>query len=170
MTHSHMRKILTFAVLTLAALASELSLAAQQQTIIPAYFYPGPLWDQAIAAGPTVSTMIMNPASGPGSARNIDYVNVVTRAQAAGINVIGYVHTLYGARDPQLVKQEVDAYYSWYGVDGIFFDEVASSAAQLAYYDSICAHVRLQAGSPFVVLNPGVYPDEGYVTLADVLI
>ena len=68
--------------------------------------------------------MIMNPNSGPGASQNPDYVAAVTRAKAAGIKVLGYVHTSYGALSPATVKAEIDAYKAWYQVNDIFLDEV----------------------------------------------
>ena len=137
-----------------------------QKMFIPAYFYPGPLWDQAIAGAPIVEVMIMNPASGPGSSQDPNYVNAVNDAQAAGIKVIGYVHTSYGARDANIVKSEVDLYKLWYGVDGIFFDEVSTSASDLAYYTDLSDYTKATAGT-YVALNPGTIPDEGYMSIGD---
>ncbi len=140
-----------------------------QKMFIPAYFYPGPLWDQAIAGAPIVGTMVMNPASGPGVSSNSDYVAAVNKAQAAGIKVIGYVHTSYGARDAAVVKAEIDSYKAWYGVSGIFLDEVASDAALIPYYQDLAAHVRATAGT-FVALNPGTIPAQGYMDVGDTVV
>lgn len=137
--------------------------------VIPAYFYPGQLWDQATAGAPTVGTMIMNPASGPGASSNSDYVAAVSKAQTAGIKVIGYVHTSYGLRDAAVVKSEIDAYKSWYGVSGIFLDEVASGAAIIPYYQDLADYIRATAGA-LVMLNPGTIPAEGYMNVGDVVV
>jgi hypothetical protein len=140
-----------------------------QKMLIPAYFYPGPLWTQAIAAAPIVDTMIMNPSSGPGNSQNQDYVNVVQQAQAAGITIIGYVHTSYGTRSIAQVTGEIDKYKLWYNVDGIFLDEVSSSAADLAYYQQVADYIRATPGTN-VVLNPGTIPDEAYISIGDTTI
>ena len=140
-----------------------------QKMFIPAYFYPGPLWDQATAAAATVGTMVMNPASGPGVSSNSDYVTAVNNAQAADIKVIGYVHTSYGSRDAAVVKAEIDSYKAWYGVSGIFLDEVASGAALIPYYQDLADYIRATAGT-FVALNPGTIPDQGYMSVGDTVV
>jgi hypothetical protein len=151
------------------SLLGTLTMRAEQKVIVPAYFYPGALWDQSIAGAPVLSTMIMNPNSGPGTAPNADYTRVVNQARAAGVAVYGYVHTSYGARSQAAVLQDIDRYYSWYPVDGIFLDEVASSAASLPYYETLASAIRARAGQR-IILNPGVYPDEGYMAVGDVLL
>ena len=140
-----------------------------QKMFIPAYFYPGPLWDQAKAGAPTVGTMIMNPASGPGASSNPDYVAAVNKAQAARIKVIGYAHTSYGARAATEVKAEIDAYKAWYGVSGIFLDEVSSDAALIPYYQDLADYIRATPGT-FVALNPGTIPAQGYMSVGDTVV
>jgi len=137
-----------------------------QKMFIPAYFYPGSLWTQATSGAPVVDVMIMNPASGPGTSQNPDYVTAVNNAKAAGIKVIGYVHTSYGSRDIDVVKGEIDLYKQWYGVNGIFLDEVSSSASDLPYYQNVSDYIRSTNGT-YVALNPGTVPDQGYVSLGD---
>lgn len=149
--------------------ASTARAAVCQKMFIPAYFYPGPLWDQATAGAPTVGTMIMNPASGPGASSNSDYVAAVNKALAAGVKVIGYVHTSYGLRDAAVVKSEIDAYKAWYGVSGIFLDEVASDAALLPYYQDLADYIRATPGT-FVALNPGTIPAQGYMSVGDTVV
>ena len=140
-----------------------------QKMLIPAYFYPGPLWDQAIAGAPVVDVMVMNPASGPGVIQDPNYANAIDNSQAAGIKVIGYVHTSYSARDINVVKSEIDLYKTWYGVDGIFLDQVSSSGANLAYYQELADYIRATSGT-YVALNPGTIPDEGYISIGDTTI
>ena len=41
--------------------------------------------------------------------------------------VIGYVYTDYGSRSPSVLKNEMISYKKWYGVSGIFFDEMGGS-------------------------------------------
>ncbi len=138
-----------------------------QQMAIPAYFYPGAPWTR-MTATPGVGVAVMNPDSGPGTARNRDYVAAVASARAAGIKVVGYVHTSYGARRAAVVLREIATYARWYGVDGIFLDEVASEAATAGYYRPMVDAIRASAGS-LVVLNPGTFPAEEYMALGDVV-
>ena len=51
-------------------------------------------------------------------------------AQEADLLVLGYVSMGYGERDPA----EVDDYYAWYGVGGIFFYEASTDCARSGYY------------------------------------
>ena len=53
--------------------------------------------------------------------------------KAAGVRVLGYVHTSYGKRPIAEVQAEIDRYDKWYKPDGIFFDEVTTDASGLAY-------------------------------------
>jgi hypothetical protein len=137
-----------------------------QGIAVPAYFPPGPLWAAAIGAAPRTAVLIMNPDSGPGASKDMDYAVKVTAAQAAGIKVLGYVHTSYGARPALEVKSEINAYKAWYSVDGIFLDETSPDPLYLSYYRVLASYIRGGKGG-FVMLNPGVVPAEGYVRLAD---
>ena len=140
-------------------------------SMIPAYFPPGATspWEQVIASGAPGTTMILNPASGPGASPDSAYRKTVRRAQASGVRVLGYVHTRWGRRKSTRVRDEVDRYASWYGVDGIFFDEAATSATQLSYYRKLYRHVKRTSDGQ-VVLNHGVAPDERYMQVADVAV
>ncbi len=138
-----------------------------QKMFIPAYFYPGTLWTQAISSASKIFGMIMNPNSGPGTSVNSTYVNTVNSAKNAGIKVYGYVHTSYGARAATDVKAEIDMYKSWYNVTDIFFDETPTSATYLTYYQDISNYVHQNGGK--VVLNPGTTPDERYLGFADII-
>jgi hypothetical protein len=137
-----------------------------QGIAVPAYFYPGSLWTAAIGAAPRTTLMIMNPNSGPSTIKDANYASAVAKAQAAGVKVLGYVATNYGNRPVVDVKNEINAYKSWYGVDGIFLDEVHYDAAYLPYYKTLATYIRAAKGG-FVMLNPGMVPAEGYVKLAD---
>lgn len=140
-----------------------------QSMAIPAYFYPGAKWTQAIGGAPRVEIMVMNPYNGPGAAPDPNYAAAVSNAQAAGIFVVGYVYTSYGARNVNDVKADIDTYEAWYGVDGIFLDETASATNHVAFYREIDDHIRSYAGN-FTVLNPGIYPDESYMGAGDVIL
>lgn len=137
-----------------------------QGIAIPAYFYPGSLWTTAISSAPKTAIMVMNPDSGPSTSKDANYASSVASAQAAGIKVLGYVYTSYGTRPAADVQNEINAYKSWYGVDGIFLDETSYDAASLPYYKNLATYIRATKGG-FVMLNPGMVPAEGYVKLAD---
>jgi hypothetical protein len=90
---------------------------------VPAYFYPGPDWQRLIATAPTVGMIVFNPNSGPGTTADPNYVQAITRAEAAGIIVLGYVATSYGQRAEADIVADIDAYYNLYPVSGIYLAE-----------------------------------------------
>jgi hypothetical protein len=139
-----------------------------RMTLIPAYVPPAGLLELA-ARSDRPRMVVMNPASGPGASRSPGYERAVRELQAAGTRVLGYVPTGYGERDAQAVAAEVIRYEKWYGVDGIFLDEVAHSRAHLRYYADSARTIRA-SGSPLVALNPGLVPARGYFGLADVVV
>ncbi|KAI9313338.1 Spherulation-specific family 4-domain-containing protein [Obelidium mucronatum] len=136
--------------------------ASNPHTFIPAYFYPGEIWNRSLQQPSNVEYMVMNPNSGPGDAPNPHYIQQIKEAQSAGIKILGYVHTSYGKRSPTLVRKEISLFMEWYKVDGIFLDEVPSSRLDLPYFQSLAVYIRSLPG-PLIVINPGVYPDEGYM-------
>jgi hypothetical protein len=85
----------------------------------------------------------------------------------AGIQMVGYVHTLYGERDLALVKSEIDTYATKYPlVKGIFLDEAANDASNVAYYTQVYNHIMSKSGYAHAILNPGVQPDTGYLAIS----
>jgi hypothetical protein len=135
-------------------------------SLIPAYLSPQGIADLADAA-PGPRLLIVNPASGPGVRPDPDYRWAITHAQADGARVLGYVATTFGARHSAAVLAEAKRYREWYGVDGIFLDEVAHGQAQLPYYAGLSRRLR---GEGVLVLNPGTVPARGYFKLADVVV
>jgi hypothetical protein len=136
---------------------------------VPAYFYPAEdglaQWDRLFDSPAAAATMvIVNPSSGPGTAADPNYANVVVRAGHKGTTVLGYVSTKYAARPLNEVKADVDRWVRFYpGVHGIFFDEQASAAEQVPYYASLYEHVRKASGLSLVVSNPGTACAEEYL-------
>jgi hypothetical protein len=112
--------------------------------------------------------VIVNPANGPGTAPQPAYRRAIAAELQAGATVLGYVHTAYGARDPAAVVADVRSYRGWYGVRGIFLDEVGHTYEQLPYYRSIARQLR--ASGERVVLNPGIVPARGYFAIADAVV
>lgn len=171
--------LLAFALCLSAALATTATAAAtpqdaapRVQLLIPLYSYPtwyNPptyIWDDVAAANSLVPvTAIINPANGPGGGPpNSDYVVGLNDLRSAGVTILGYVYTSYGARDSNAVKADIDLYDHYFDIDGIFFDEVASSATQLAYYQNLYTYVLDRPNLERVVLNPGTHIDEVYVS------
>jgi hypothetical protein len=155
-------------VLTLIHRGAERGGATCRAALIPAYVPAHEL--PALVRGPRRPRMVVvNPASGPGPRHSEAYATAVRALQAAGVRVLGYVATDYGWRPLQAARADVGRYVAWYGVDGIFFDETASGAAQLGHYRALARAAR-DDGARLVVVNPGVPPAAGYFDLADVVV
>lgn len=144
-----------------------------QKVAVPAYFYAGPQWTQLEDA--RVGFAVMNPDSGPGSGPSSqqynDYKAQVSTSQSKGILILGYVHTDYGKRAIADVKAEVNKYFKWYGVDGIFFDEASTDASTVGpYYEPLFSHVKAKEAKSLVVLNPGRQTDEAFMKVCDIVV
>ena len=136
------------------------------KVIVPAYFYPGPIWDTLLQSNAeVVSDVIINPDSGPGDQINEDYAEVVRQCKKRGLGVLGYVATSYGKKRIEGAFQEIDQFFKWYAVDGIFLDEVAAQAEDVTYYLTLYNSIQGK-----VVLNHGTVPDESYTAAGDVLV
>ena len=149
--------------------------AAPLGILVPAYFAPGPLWkglDFAASRVPLVA--IMNPNSGPGTMQDPDYVAAVANLHAAGGRVIGYVFTSYGTRNTRTVEWEINRYFSFYSVDGIFLDEMTSdtNTNNLNYYSALYQYIQTKGTNLLVAGNPGINTQEAYLTrsTADVVV
>ena len=164
------RATLMFAVLLVLGAAA--GAAAAQSIAVPAYFYPGGnpnYWTQMDQASQG-ALAVMNPNSGPGSAPDPNYVSAVKAAEAAGITVVGYVYTNYGSRSLRAVESDVNKYYSWYPVQGIFFDQASTSCSQEPYYGQLNSYVKAKGGPARTVLNPGTQTNQCYASAADTLL
>lgn len=171
-----MKNALSF-VMTLTGVyaASEVGAA---RLACPAYFYPdctdnpACLWGQLDAAAPSVGLAIINPDSGPGVVGLIEYVLQRLTSRAAGISLIGYVSTQYGMRSAAAVKADIDKYYVWYGVDGIFLDEVPSEDCRTqSYYADLNRYIKSWGGAgALTVLNPGMATKECFMNVSDIVV
>jgi hypothetical protein len=141
-----------------------------QRIVVPAYFYPGPDWTQSTASSPVPKVMILDiSGSGAGTAPDPNYQAAVEKAQAAGISILGYVDTNYGLRSVALAEMDIRNYKAWYNVKGIFLDEAASGALGVPYYRLLSRYIRSVNPGAEVMLNPGVYPSEAYMSLGDTI-
>jgi hypothetical protein len=141
----------------------------RQRLAIPTYFPPGPLWAALDAAGP-VGIAIVNPDSGPGEARSPAYATQIKESRSCGIRVIGYVDTDYAARPLADVYCDIARYITWYGVDGIFLDQVSANRASLPYYAAASAAIKAGDATALTVLNPGAAAPESFMTAADIVV
>jgi hypothetical protein len=127
--------------------------------VVPLYTYPtDKSWTDLInikhsyPAVPIIA--IINPDNGAGGSKDSNYVSGVKELQTAGITVIGYVHTSYGSMSTSSLEQEISDYKNWYGVDGIFFDEMSNSGSTFSYYSVLAAYVK-SLGLHMTMGNPG---------------
>jgi len=145
-----------------------------QSVAVPAFFPPGRLWSEVDSAAPTLQLVVMNPASGPGPAYDQSYGSVVRTAQKRGITVVGYVDTNYGARGLSAVEADVEKYFSWYHVNGIFFDrastDCALAVAPTSYYATLNAYVKARGAAARTILNPGKQTNECFLADADIVL
>ena len=136
---------------------------------MPAYFGPweGDAWERLLAARPAV--IVINPASGPGERAHGGYRELVARFAITDTAVLGYVTTSYLAKPIASCATEAARHTDWYGVHGIFWDEVPAERerGRVAALRSL----RSIAGSgPGVrcVFNPGRPVSRGwYRSLSD---
>jgi hypothetical protein len=144
--------------------------------LVPAYFYPSgtgiDCWNRlARDAGSVNIEVILNPASGPGTTQDPNYVAVVDKLRTAGGRVFGYVATGYGNRDMTSVNNDIRLYMSFYNISGIFVDEMANTQERLPYYEKLYEYIKSVRSDLKVIGNPGMpYTLEGYMRAADTLV
>lgn len=154
--------------------------------LLPLYIYPASnAWNtlyDSINANPSVQfQVIVNPASGPGDTPFPDENYIANIAQLnsyPNVATLGYVHTLYGARDPASVQADVQSYQDWstYGgsdihMDGIFFDESPSDSGMYSYVQGIISAAKsTMTNGNTVILNPGVNVPTNYYDIADYIL
>lgn len=132
---------------------------------VPAYFAP-PEWTRAARTRPPPGEMILDISGmGAGTAPSAEFRALVGQARAAGVTVLGYVSTVDGRRPLAADQAEVRNYAAWYGVRSVFLDRVSGVSAQLGYYRRLAAFIRRADPGGQLWLNPGFYPDRGYMSL-----
>lgn len=165
--------------------AQRFAALANQPTglLVPLYIYPANIhtnadYNRLIDLKKTYPRVpvwaILNPASGPGTAADANYVKAIDRLQGAGIVVLGYVSTEYGKRAAAKVLDDLETWRKFYPkTQGLFFDEMQ--------YDDHAAAVERQVryraaaterGYWPIVANPGAPTPERFFAgkVADVII
>jgi hypothetical protein len=158
-----------------------------QRFILPIYPSNTGEWDRAVSSNiPSGSILILNQGGtragddpyaekgGPGFEPDPALQERVKEAQERGFLVLGYVRT--GAtgsnsgprRDREMTDLEIADLKAWYGVDGIFYDEVWADGRYFAYYQDLVAHGREMVPG-LHVFNSGGSPSDIYAPLADVI-
>ncbi|MCB9098245.1 MAG: spherulation-specific family 4 protein [Anaerolineales bacterium] len=155
---------------TTSAYATTTSGCKKTQLLIPLYSYPNwydpsnYIWDDIATATDQISvTVIINPNNGPGSCPpNSDYQHGINDLHRGQVTILGYVYTSYGSRATKIITNEIDLYDQCFDIDGIFLDEVASTADKCDYYEQLCDDVKSSPNLDKVFINPGLTPDECY--------
>jgi Spherulation-specific family 4 len=137
------------------------------------YGMPNGEWDQLIrakVAHPAIPIVaIVNAANGPGNAKNEGYASAIEKLRVAHILVLGYVWTSQGQRPILDVEQDIANYSNWYGVDGIYFDQMAQQTGMEFYYASLTQYVK-SLGMVMTVGNPGASTALSYVGTTDTIV
>jgi hypothetical protein len=170
--------VLAIAVLLLASPAFISSISTQYShaqtrsgpigVIIPMYAYPGSTWDSIIhvkEAYPNVPVVVVvSPSSGSGSYPDQNFVNGIRQMQSAGIEVVGYVDTMYTSVGISSAEAQVNDYNSWYRVNGIMFDDMMNTLGTENYYATLNSYTH-SLGIALTMGNPGatVPPSEAGV-------
>jgi hypothetical protein len=141
-----------------------------EQLAVPAYF-SAPYWITAIKSKHPPADMILDISGvGAGTKPSAAWLYLVKKAQAAGITVLGYSSTADGQRPISQVEADVRNYASWYGVTSIFLDRVSGRSGQYSYYKTISNYIHAAHPGDEVWLNPGVYPNQDYMSIGDVVL
>jgi hypothetical protein len=110
--------------------------------------------------------VVVNPNNGPGNYKDQKYELQIQRLQSAGIFVLGYTYTEYANRNSSSVRADIDAYKSWYNVDGISFDEMSNKPGHETYYKNL-SDFAYYKGLKFTIGNPGTDTLENYIGTVD---
>ncbi|MDA4134058.1 MAG: spherulation-specific family 4 protein [Thaumarchaeota archaeon] len=180
-----MRRSNRFTLLTLVALLFVVSFvpgsihtaSASTQTatglIVPLYSYPGSDWSNLVWAkqvNPNVPMVaIVNPSDGPGWYKDPNYVSGIDSLQSAGITVVGYVWTDYGARSVASAEADIAAYRDWYGVNGVYLDQMSNVPGYEWYYSTLNSYAK-SIGMTLVVGNPGASVPSSYIGTVDTMV
>ena len=158
-----------------AAPAAAAPAAGGTGTIVPLYSAPGSGTWSAVAAAkrahPSVPILaVINPNNGPGTAAQSDYMAGISELTSAGVKVIGYVYTSYGARAASEVEADMGRWRNLYpGVSGIFFDEMVNKPGQEGYYSGLTKAAKAK-GLDFTIGNPGSDGGPSYVGTVDTIL
>jgi hypothetical protein len=143
------------------------------QFLIPLYIYPttGTFWADLAANPRNVAYVVANPASGPGTSANADYVTGINNLRTAGIKVLGYVDTSYGAialTGPGSVETQMDSWANWYSIDGYFFDRANNIAGGESYYATLNTYAKSKSAAYITVNNYGTTCPSSYYSTCDI--
>jgi hypothetical protein len=140
------------------------------RVLVPAYFYPGAYWDRLASQAfsmPEKIIAIAHASNGPGAAVDPNYINAIGNLRVNGGKVIGYVFTNYGKRPQNKVRKDIDLWFSFYTIDGIFLDQQAYTPGKEEYYQELYNYIKTINPQAFIVGNPGTDTIESYLFYND---
>ena len=168
------KRILSFVSLTMAfviviifsipgskSYAANLNATNNMKVMVPAYFNASSSNWATLAAQaskmPGNLYAIANPNSGPGAVMDSSYQTVINNVRSNSGKILGYVSTAYGKRSEADIKSDIDKWFSWYSIDGIFLDEMQITTGHVQYYQDIYNYIKSKNSSALVVDNPGYH-------------
>jgi hypothetical protein len=118
---------------------------------VPAYFGPWEHahWEALVHANP--ATVVINPDSGPGTEPHLGYRSLISRLQARGVSVLGYITTSWSNRSLAECADDVASYFDVYKTTGVLFDEIPPDLTTLPLVRDLAG----LCGPRTVVFNPG---------------
>jgi hypothetical protein len=143
--------------------------------LVPLYTVPSDKSWTALAAAKSAHLKvpvyaIIDPANGPGAAADAGYAAGIGKLQLAGVTVIGYVPTGYGARSVAAVEADIDRWKSFYpSMQGIFFDEMSVRLGDETLYKTVSQYAKSK-GLTFTAGNPGIDTKPTFVGATDVIL
>ncbi len=147
--------------------------------LIPLYSYPSKLnveWrkllDYKLVYPKTQMTVIIKRDDGDFAQRDDNYYAAISELQANDVRVISYINAQDA--DVQELKDSIDALHSSYydaGLNGIYFDKVASNETSLDYYTQLILYAKSK-GLDFSVLNVSADANDSklYEGICDVVV
>ena len=107
---------------------------------------PSPEWQRADRRRAFDRDDRVQPGSGPGTAADPAYTQVIAQAQAAGIVMLGYVATAYGARPEADVIADINRYYDLYAPSRDLLRRGADGQRLHGHGGDVPPHVRTRCG------------------------
>jgi hypothetical protein len=158
-TYTFVALLLILSVVPFSQHAAAASPTPGTGLIIPLYSPPGSTWYsviQAKTAYPYVPmVVIIDISNGPGASANSNYASWIGKLQSAGILVVGYVYTEFGARSIASAESDMSSYQKWYHLNGIFFDQMSAQESADYYYSQLESYAN-SLGLPFTIGNAGM--------------
>lgn len=142
--------------------------------MVPAYIFPGgstnlAAYDDLVDAASRIPlTVIINPASGPGTSTEPAYNSIISDIQNAGGKVIGYIPTTFGNRSAVDIVADAQSYNSFYGAgtfDGFFLDEFSNDIGDIGTHQTVYSDIKAIDPSLSVFANPGTSVPQAFFSL-----